>query len=59
MRSPLSKISTMRTVSRTSIGTGEAMRHAVEMAIDIDVIVDADATQPPFGKHLRFDRQRL
>lgn len=28
--------------------TGEAMRHAVKMAFDIDVIIEADGPDPPF-----------
>jgi len=40
-------------------GAGEAVRNAVVVIIDIDVIVDADAAQAPFGEHVRLDRQRL
>ncbi len=40
-------------------GAREAVGDAVEVASDIDVIVDADPAQAPFGKHVRLDRQRL
>ena len=29
------------------------------MSVDLDVIVDADAAQPPFGELVRFARQGL
>ena len=38
---------------------GEAMRHAVIVMIDIDVIIDADAAHAPFSKDVRLCRQRL
>ena len=31
------------------LATGEAVRDAVEVRLDLDVVVDADAAQPPFG----------
>ena len=32
------------------LAPGEAVGHAVEVRLDLDVIVDADPPQPPFGK---------
>jgi hypothetical protein len=29
---------------------GEAVGHAVKVSLDLDVIIDADAAQAPFGK---------
>src|ERR1700730_13668352 len=40
-------------------GANEAMRDAVVMRLDVDVIVDADPTNPPLGEHLRDLRQGL
>ena len=37
----------------------EAIGHAVIMAIDVDVIIDADPASAPFGEHIGLDRQRL
>ena len=37
----------------------EAVGHAVIMPVDIDVIIDADAANAPFGEHIRLDRQRF
>ena len=34
---------------RFDLGAGEAVRHAVIMGVDLDVIVDADAARPPFA----------
>src|ERR1700730_984633 len=34
-------------------GADEAMRNAVVMRLDLDVIVDADPADPPLGKHVR------
>ena len=39
------------------LGAGKAMRHAVIMLVDIDVIIDPDAAGAPFGEHIRFGRQ--
>ena len=36
-----------------------AVRNAVEVLADVNVIVDADATQAPFGEHVRRSRQWL
>ena len=41
------------------LGTGKAMRHAVIMLVDIDVIIDPDAAGAPFGEHVRLGRQGL
>src|SRR6202012_4123384 len=40
-------------------GAGKAVGNAVEVMIDVDVIVDADAAQAPFGEHVGLDRQGL
>ena len=37
----------------------EAIGHAVIMAIDVDVIIDADPAGAPLGEHIGLDRQRL
>src|SRR6266478_5004761 len=37
----------------------EAIGNAVEMALDIDVIIDANPAHAPFGEDIRLDRQRL
>ena len=37
--------------------TGEAVRDAVEVGLDLDVVVDADPAQPPFGKSVGLARQ--
>ena len=42
IRSPLRKISTVRAVSRTSTRRGQAVGHAVIVAVDLDVIIEAD-----------------
>ena len=39
------------------LGAGEAMRHAVIMLVDIDVIIDPDTTGAPFGEHVGLDWQ--
>src|SRR5258708_5582953 len=39
------------------LGADEAMRDAVVMRLDLDVIVDADPTDPPLGEHVRALRQ--
>ena len=41
------------------LGAREAIGNAVEMALDIDVIIDADPAHAPFGEDIRLDRQRL
>ena len=45
--------------TRVDFGAGEAMRHAVVMGGDLDVIIDADATGAPFRELVRFGRQHL
>jgi hypothetical protein len=37
----------------------EAVGNAVEVALDIDVVVDTDTAHAPFGEDIRLDRQRL
>ncbi len=37
----------------------EAIGHAVIVAVDIDVIIDADPADAPFREHVGFDRQTL
>ena len=44
---------------RVDLGAGEAMRHAVIMGGDLDVIIDADAAGAPFRELVRFGRQGL
>src|SRR6202040_2756267 len=41
------------------LGSREAIGNAVEMALDIDVIIDANPAHAPFGEDIRLDRQRL
>lgn len=41
------------------LGADEAMRDAVTMRLDLDVIVDADPADPPLGEHVRALRQGL
>jgi len=41
------------------LGAREAIGNAVEMALDIDVIIDANPAHAPFGEDIRLDRQRL
>lgn len=38
---------------------GKAIRHRVEMPVDIDVVVHGNASATSFRKHVRFGRQRL
>ena len=42
-----------------NFGPGEAIRDAVIMGGNLDVIVDADATCAPFRELVRFGRQHL
>ena len=37
---------------------GEAIRHGIEVPLDIDMVVDADASGAPLSEHVGFDRQR-
>ena len=39
------------------LGASKAVRHAVEVLVELDVVVDADAAQAPLGQDIRFDRQ--
>lgn len=41
------------------IGADEAMRDAVVMRLDLDVIVEADPADRPLGEHVRALRQGL
>src|SRR5262249_22949581 len=41
-----------------NLGAGEAMRHAVEVVLDIDVVVDADTTDSPLGEYVGLDLAR-
>ncbi|MCA6105541.1 hypothetical protein J6525_45760 [Bradyrhizobium sp. WSM 4400] len=41
------------------LGADEAMRDAVVMRLDLDVIVDADPADPPLGEHVGALRQVL
>src|SRR5580698_393596 len=38
---------------------GEAVGHAVEVSLDLDVVIDADAAQAPLGEGIRLARQSL
>ena len=44
---------------RLNLAAGEAVGHAVEVSLDLDVVIDADATQAPFGQSIGLARQRL
>ena len=71
IRSPLRNTSTVRAVSRTlsdaclvairqaSLLIGEPVRHAAIVTVDVDVIVEASATETPFGVNVRFGGQPL
>jgi hypothetical protein len=39
------------------LGTGEAVGDTVEVVFDLDVVVDADTTDAPFGEHVRCVRK--
>src|SRR6266436_886973 len=39
------------------LGASEAVRHAVEVLVELDVVIDADTAQAPLGQDIRFDRQ--
>jgi len=41
------------------LGAGEAMRHAVIMLVDVDVVIDSDTASAPFGEHVGLGRQGL
>ena len=41
------------------LGADEAMRDAVVVRLDLNVIVDADPAYPPLGEHVRAIRQGL
>ena len=41
------------------LAAGEAVGHAVEVRLDLDVVIDADAAQPPFGEDIGLAGQRL
>ena len=38
---------------------GEAVGHAVKVSLDLDVVIDADAAQPPFGEDIGLAGQSL
>src|SRR5437763_164595 len=42
-----------------NLAAGEAVRHAVEVRLDLDVVIDADPAQPPFGKGIGLAGQCL
>ena len=53
-------MSTVRAVNRTvDLGTHEAMRDAVVVGLDLDVIVEADAADAPLGQHVGAHQQGL
>lgn len=39
------------------LGAREAVGDAVEVIVDVDVVVDANAAHAPFGKNVWLDRQ--
>ena len=41
------------------LGAREAVRNAIKVPLDIDVIIDADTANAPFGEDIRLDRQGL
>ena len=41
------------------LAAGEAVGDAIEVRLDLDVVIDADAAQPPFGKDIGLAGQRL
>src|SRR5437764_7210811 len=41
------------------LAAGKAMRHAVEMTLELDMVVDADPTETPLGKAIGLGRQRV
>ena len=41
------------------LAAGEAVGDAIEVRLDLDVVIDADAAQPPFGKRIGLAGQRL
>ena len=38
---------------------GKAVRDAIEMALELDMVIDADPANAPFGKAIGLRRQRL
>src|SRR6201996_9315476 len=48
-----------RRQSDLDLAAGEAIRDAVEVSLDQDVVIDADATQPPLGEGIRLAGQAL
>src|SRR5262245_1129955 len=48
-----------RADAHLDFAAGEAMRNAVVVAVDLDVIIDADAAHTPLGEHVGLLRQRL
>ena len=58
-RRPLKKTSTVaRREARLDARVHELIRHAVEVVVDLDVVVDVDATRLPFGELVARARQR-
>src|SRR5512144_611621 len=41
------------------LAAGEAVRHAVKVRLDLDVVLDPGPPQPPFGISIRLTWQRL
>jgi hypothetical protein len=59
IRSPLRKISTARVGQpHLDFAAGKAMKHAAEMAFELDMVVDADPAEAPLGKAIGLSRQR-
>ena len=44
---------------RLDLGAGKEIGHAVEVIVELDVVIDADATQAPLGQNIGFARQEL
>ena len=44
---------------RLDLAPGKTVGDAVEMALELDMVIDADPTDAPFGKAIGLRRQRL
>jgi hypothetical protein len=53
----LRKISTARGVSAPHLAARKAVGHAVEMTFELDVVIDANPADAPFGKAIGLRRQ--
>ena len=46
-----------RRQTHLDLAAGEAVGHAIEMRLDLDVVIDADPAQPPFSERIRLAGQ--